>query len=111
MEERIKKWLFDVKLSIDEIESYFTDQPKNFFEYQKNVMLKRAIERNLEIIGEAVNRILKTNSEIEIKNAKTIIGLRNFIIHSYDRISDENIWGIITKHLPILKENINKLLS
>jgi len=57
MDERILKWLFDVKMAIDEIDSYFVNDQKDFFKYRKNVMLKRAIERNLEIIGEAVNRI------------------------------------------------------
>ncbi len=47
MDERILKWLFDIKLSIDEIESFFDGQPKDFFEYKKNLVLKRAVERNL----------------------------------------------------------------
>ncbi|MFN7238908.1 MAG: HepT-like ribonuclease domain-containing protein, partial [Chitinophagales bacterium] len=58
MDERILKWLFDVKMSIDEIDAFFENKEKNFFEYRTNVMLKRAVERNLEIIGEAVNRII-----------------------------------------------------
>ena len=111
MEEKIKKWLFDIKLSIDEIDSYFENRNKDFLEYRKDLILKRAIERNLEIIGEAVNRIIKVKPDIDISNAKSIISLRNFIIHSYDRISDENIWGIIYKHLPILKNDIEKLLK
>ena len=57
-------------------------------------MLKRAIERDLEIIGEAIKRILKRDPSFEskIKDAKAIIGLRNQVIHAYDNISDENIW-------------------
>ena len=51
MDERILKWLFDVKMSIDEIDSFFESKQKNFFEYQANVMLKKAVERNFEIIG------------------------------------------------------------
>jgi len=67
MDERILKWLYDVKLSIDEIDSFFDGTPPNFFEYRKNIMLKRAVERNLEIIGEAVNRILKKDNSYETK--------------------------------------------
>jgi uncharacterized protein with HEPN domain len=113
MDERILKWLYDIKLSIEEIEGYFENEEKNFFQYQKNIMLKRAIERNLEIIGEALNRILKKEPfyENQISNAKSIISLRNLVIHAYDSISDENIWSILTIHLPLLKSEINGLIS
>ncbi len=111
MDERIEKWLYDVKLAIEEIESFFDNNPKDFFEYKKNVLLKRAIERNLEIIGEAVNRIKKKDPNFDIQNAKAIIGLRNFIIHSYDKISDENIWAIVINHIPKLKKDISKYLA
>lgn len=84
MDERILKWIFDIKIAIEEIGSYFEDQEKDFFMYRKNIMLKRAIERNLEIIGEAMNRILKRDSSFEskISNAKAIISLRNQVIHA-----------------------------
>jgi len=111
MDERLLKWLHDIKIAIDEIESYFEDHPKTFDEYQNNTLLKRAIERNLEIIGEAINRILKFNENIPISNAKNIIGLRNQIIHSYDNISDEYLWGVIVKHLPVLKSEVLGLIS
>ena len=51
MDERILKWLYDIKMSVDEINSYFEKEEKDFFKYQNNLMLKRAVERNLEIIG------------------------------------------------------------
>jgi uncharacterized protein with HEPN domain len=96
-------------MAIDEIEAFFQERGKDFFEYRKNPMLKKAVERNLEIIGEALNRILKRDEsfEKEITNAKAIIGLRNQIIHAYDNISDENIWSVLTVHLPLLKKEIN----
>jgi uncharacterized protein with HEPN domain len=72
--------------------------------------LKRAVERNLEIIGEATNRILAKDSGIPIANARKIVNLRNAIIHSYDSISDENIWAIIINNLPELKKDIDKLI-
>ena len=64
---------------------------------------KKAVERNLEIIGEAVNRIMKFDPNFELCNAKNIIGTRNRIIHSYDTISDEVIWTIVCRELPDLK--------
>jgi uncharacterized protein with HEPN domain len=111
MDERILKWLYDIKSAIDEIESYFVDIPKDFNEYSSNLILKRAVERDLEIIGEAVNRILKQDPKFPIVNAKRIVGLRNQIIHAYDNISDENIWAIILKHIPKLKDEIARLIQ
>ena len=112
MDERILKWLYDIKFALIEIESYFEGKEKNFFEYKKNIMLKRAVERDLEIIGEALNRILKRDSSFnKITDAKSIIGLRNQVIHAYDNISDENIWSIIINHVPNLKREVDKLLS
>ncbi|MEI7503098.1 MAG: HepT-like ribonuclease domain-containing protein [Paludibacter sp.] len=73
-------------------------------------MLKRAIERNLEIIGEAVTRILREEPEFPLENAKRIIGLRNQIILGYDSVSDENIWGVIINHIPKLKQELIKLI-
>jgi len=113
MDERILKWLFDIKLSIDEIESFFDGQTKDFYEYKKNLVLKRAVERNLEIIGEAVKRILNRDQSFseKISNTRAIIGLRNQVIHSYDSISDENIWSVLINHLPKLKVEIDYLIS
>jgi len=111
MDEKILKWLFDIKESIIEIEGYFDETPMDFDSYKSKTILKRAVERNLEIIGEAINRILKQDSEFPIENAKRIIGLRNQIIHAYDSISDENIWAIISKHLPILKGEVLNLIQ
>lgn len=76
-------------------------------------MLKRAVERNLEIIGEAMNRVLKADSGIEnqITSARAIVNLRNQVIHSYDNISDENIWSVLIKHVPVLKQEISLLIK
>jgi uncharacterized protein with HEPN domain len=110
MEEKIQKWLYDIQIAIEEIESFFGDTPNNFNQYSSNLILKRAVERDLEIIGEAVNRILKEDQNFPLENAKKIIGLRNQIIHSYDNISDENIWAVVQKHIPKLKVEISNLL-
>jgi len=95
MNEKVLKYLYDIKFAIEEIVSFFVGQDKRFEEYSKNILLKRAIERDLEIIGEAMSRILKEDPEFYIENARRIVGLRNQIIHGYDNVSDENIWGIV----------------
>lgn len=111
MQLETKKYLFDILSAIEEIENYFEEIPKDFFTFQQNNMLKRAIERNLEIIGEATNRILKIDETINISNARNIVGLRNQIIHAYDNIQDEIIWGILIKNIPLLKEEVQKFLK
>ena len=111
MDERIEKWLYDIRFSIEEIEIFLENTGKTYDNFKLNLMLKRAIERNLEIIGEATNRILAQQSDIEISNARKIVNLRNLVIHSYDSISDENIWAIVINNIPELKIEIQKLLN
>jgi len=111
MNEKVLKCLYDVKFAMDEIDSYFLHRQKRFEDYSKDIILKRAIERDLEIIGEAINRILTIDPEFPIKNSRRIVGLRNQIIHGYDSISDENIWAIIMNHLPALKLEIEELIK
>lgn len=113
MDERILKWLFDIRIAIEEIESFYENRERSFVKYQKDILLKRAIERELEIIGEAINRIISRDPSFvdKIKDAKSIIGLRNHVIHAYDNISDENIWAILINHLPRLKKEINTLIG
>jgi uncharacterized protein with HEPN domain len=111
MDNDIKTWLYDILQSINEIDSYYENRPKIFNEYLTDIKTKRAIERNLEIIGEAVNRILKKDKNFELVNAQNIIGTRNRIIHGYDKISDNLIWSIVINHLPQLKEEVKGLLD
>ena len=94
MDNNIKTWLFDILSSVNEIESYFVNQSMQFQNYQKDLRTKRAVERNIEIIGEAMNRILKENNEIQISDSRKIVAVRNRIIHGYDSVSDEVIWEL-----------------
>ncbi|SCY14100.1 Uncharacterized conserved protein, contains HEPN domain [Nonlabens sp. Hel1_33_55] len=111
MDRKIGTWLEDISRSIDEIFEFLPEK-RNFFEYQKDLKTKKAVERNIEIIGEAVNRISKySETTLEINNAKKIIGTRNRIVHDYENISDEVIWTIIHKELPLLKIEVAKHLK
>ena len=110
MQLEIQKYLFDIQTSIDSINEYLGDK-RNFFTYQNNKLLRRGIERELEIIGEAANRILKIDPSIKIDNARKIVDLRNWVIHGYDKIDDVIIWGIISKQLPLLKIQVDNLLK
>ncbi len=111
MDQEIKTWLYDILQSINEVESYYEGKPKKFEEYVSDIKTKRAIERNLEIIGEAVNRILKKEKDFHLEHSGKIVGTRNRIIHGYDKISDNLIWSIVINHLPKLKEEVEKLLN
>lgn len=111
MDNTINTWLYDILSSINEIESYFIETPKMFEIYQNDLKTKRAVERNIEIIGEAMSRILKENSEIKISNSRKIVDVRNRIIHGYDSVSDDVIWGIVIKNLPVLQKEVAVLLN
>lgn len=111
MDNTIKTWLYDILSSINEIESYFIETPKMFAIYQNDLKTKRAVERNIEIIGEAMSRILKKNNAIVISNSRKIVDVRNRIIHGYDSVSDDVIWGIVIKNLPVLQKEVEVLLN
>jgi uncharacterized protein with HEPN domain len=111
MDNEIKTWLYDILQSINEIDSYYSEKPKKFDEYLSDLKTKRAIERNIEIIGEAVNRILKKDKHFNLDNAHKIVGTRNRIAHGYDKISDDLIWSIVINNLPKLKEEVQNLLK
>ena len=110
MSHDVKKYLLDISNSIDSIYEYLGPE-RNFNSYESNKLLRRAVERELEIIGEAVNRLIKLDSTLEISNARRIVNLRNWVIHSYDNVDNVIIWGIIDKDLPLLQEEIKKYLN
>ena len=110
MRREILKYLYDIRESINSIYEYLGEN-RNFDQYKSNKLLRRAVERELEIIGEATGRILKTREDIELSGARRIVDLRNLVIHGYDSVDDVIIWGILSKDLPQLKDQIEKLIS
>ena len=110
MEDRIKKYLLDVLTAIEEVESFFDNKPKLFDDFYSDLLLRRAIERNIEIIGEAMNRILRIDESIAITNARKIVDARNYIIHGYDSLSPDILWSMVINHLPRLKKEVVALL-
>ena len=111
MDERIEKWLYDIRQAIKEIDGYFDTGETDFNKFSENMLLRRGVERNLEIIGEAMNRILTRDPKFPIDSARKIVGLRNYIIHSYDNISDAALWAIVMNNLPTLRKEIEKLFG
>ncbi len=110
MKLEVKKYLYDIQTSINSVEEFLGGK-KDFFEYKKNKLLRRGIEREIEIIGEAMNRVLKIQPECRIENARKIVDTRNWVIHAYDSVDDVVIWNIVSNHLPKLKVEIDNLLN
>ncbi len=110
MKHEIKKDLYDVNESINSIFEYLGER-RDFTGYLNNKLLRRAIERELEIIGEAINRALKKDPHLHIENARRIVDTRNWVIHGYDKVDDVIIWGIVVNHLPKLQQEIQKHLE
>jgi uncharacterized protein with HEPN domain len=111
--EDINKSLLDIREAIESIDGYlseFLGEKRDFNLYRQKKFLRRSVERELEIIGEAAGRLLLADPDIRIDNARKIVDLRNRIIHGYDKVDDVLIWGILFKHLPKLTEDIDKLL-
>lgn len=80
MDNEVRTWLRDIEQAIAEINS-FIPEVKNFKDFQKDLKTKRAVERNIEIIGEAIGRIFKVEPNIKIGNTRKIADTRNRIIH------------------------------
>ena len=84
MDNEVKAWLYDILNAIMEIESFFADRPKDFVKYQKDIRTKRAVERNIEIIGEAMSRILKYDETIVISNSRKLVVISNYKTNATD---------------------------
>lgn len=108
MDNRIKQYLFDIEQAIADVKTYVS-AVESFEEFENDKLIRRAVERELEIIGEAIGRILKIDPAIKIPNARKMVSLRNKIIHGYDEVDNVVIYTIAIKHLDVLKVDIEKL--
>ena len=111
MNDDIKKNLIDILQAAEEIQHFV--QGMDFREYQNSTVTQRAVERDFEIIGEALNRISKTDTELlaKISEHHRIIGFRNILIHGYDIIDEAIVWQAAINHLPILVREVTKILN
>ena len=108
MTEKGKKYLSDILMAIDLIETFIADTP-DFNSYQTDLKTQSAIERQLAIIGEALNKLKQTESDLSIENDKQIIGFRNRLVHAYDSIDNAIVWVIVKRHLQELKKEVLSL--
>ncbi|MDE6311858.1 MAG: DUF86 domain-containing protein [Muribaculaceae bacterium] len=110
MDEGVLKFLSDILIAIDEIDEETTLRGRRFEVLCTDRVYRKFVERNIGIIGEAMNRITKIIPEIEITSARRIVNTRNLVIHSYDSIDKEIIWAIVVRHLPILRAEVLRLI-
>ena len=82
-------------------------------DYNQDEFLRAAVERELEIVGEGLNRLLKAAPNIadQISEHRAIIQFRNVLAHGYDIVDDALVWGIIEVKLPILIAEVESLLN
>lgn len=112
--EEIRKSLFEIAdciAAIDETLAELMGERRDFDAYMKKRYLRRAVEREIEIIGEATKRILQADPTFVLENARKIIATRNYVAHSYDSVNNGVIWGIVVNHLPPLREEVERLLA
>lgn len=111
MDERIKKYLTDISICITQIEESLVRFGRNYETFETDIVLRLFIERNIEIMGEAMNRILKIAPSINITSARKIVDTRNYVIHAYDSLKPDILWAIVINHIPILKNEVDILLK
>ena len=109
-DKNIRICLIDIERSIREIFDFLPEQ-RIFTEFQKDLKTRKAVERNIEIIGEAMNRILKIDPLFPIEASRKIVDTRNRIIHGYDSVSEDVLWLIIVNYLPNLEKQVKELLE
>jgi uncharacterized protein with HEPN domain/predicted nucleotidyltransferase len=108
-EARIGAALVDMVGAMEDIQDFLAG--RTYDDYAANRMMQRAIERSLEILGEAANRLPKSfqAAHAEIDWGR-VVGLRNVIIHRYDEVEDEQVWQIITVEVPRLLAQVRPLV-
>jgi len=106
-----KKLLEDIRQACEQIQEFTAH--KNFGDYSNNALLRSGVERQFEIIGEALNRLSKADSATatQISHSKRIISFRNILIHGYDVIEDAVVWDVVVKDIPILYNQVLELLN
>ena len=114
MDSYVRDLLSDIVRSIDEINEFSAGLTiEDFKQYLSNKMMRRAIERDLIIIGETMHDIVKVDHTrvMRIKNSRRVVELRNDVVHSYDDLANEKIWQFIWTELPYLRKEVSHILD
>jgi uncharacterized protein with HEPN domain len=110
-EERILKALEDVQ----DCASFVIEaaEGRDLSDYRSDRLFRQAVERNLEIIGEAIGRIARLDAETasRVSEHRRIVAFRNRLIHGYDLLDDELVWGTVKGEVPALLSEVEALLE
>lgn len=87
------------------------DRPREYATFCNDTLFRRGVERNIEIMGEAMNQVLKISPDIPITASRKVVDTRNFVIHAYDSLKPDILWGIVINHMPLLKKEVEVLLA
>jgi len=111
MQLESKKYLFDTKQAAGLLADF--TRGKSFADFQGDPMLRSAVERQFEIIGEALTKLAKVDQETAtlVSEHRRIIAFRNILIHGYAQIDDRLVWGVLDSKLPTLSQEVKKLLE
>lgn len=111
MTDEVRKRLLDARKAFDAIQKFVTGV--GFPEYEQDRLLRSAVERQLEIIGEALGQAASDAEELEAKipAIPRIVALRNRVIHGYDSVDDEIVWDIVQHHVPALQSRLQAVLD
>lgn len=111
MNNQVRKLLFDDVESGRSIHDWC--RHRTFAEYEADRQLRRAVEREFEIVGEALNRLRNTDpvTAARVDQLSRIVRFRNRIIHGYDTVDDAMVWGILNHHLPELIAQVEAILQ
>ena len=105
------KYLYDIKQAAELITTFTAG--KAFANYEQEAMLKAAVEREFEIIGEALGQLAKLDEKLasRITEYRRIIAFRNILIHGYAQVDDRLVWDIVENKLPALRQEVDGLLT
>lgn len=106
-----RKYLYDIQQAAARI-SEFT-KGKRFEDYQTEAILRAAVERQFEIIGEALVRLARLDKDVvaRISEHRRIIAFRNILIHGYADVDDRLVWDVVQSKLPLLLREVEGLLA
>ena len=106
-----KKFLYDIQQAAQLLKKFA--ERKTFDDYKNDALLRSAVERQFEIIGEALSQLSKVDPKItaRITDYQRIIAFRNILIHGYAQVDDQVVWDVLQTNLPILVSEVEKLLS
>lgn len=111
MDDQLNKYLQDMLQAISEIEMAEDRFGRQYDIFENDVIFRKFVERNIEILGEAMNRILKIYPDIKITSARKVVDTRNYVIHAYDSLKPDILWAIVINHIPRLKDDIMQIIE